>query len=175
MRWDALFADMEMQLAAASAQDVALEVADRTRTERASVLLADRLRAARGEVVLTLRSGVVAGRVVDVGPAWVLLVDGAREHLVPLASVVTVAGLPHAAAPQERSALRRLGLGHALRAVARDRSLVRLVTVGGAVLGRIDAVGADHLDVTPAYEDSGRPTGETRALTFAGIDVISAG
>ena len=174
MRWDALFADMEAQLAAVAAQDLDAEVADRTRTERARVLLTDRLRAVQGDrVQLHLRSGTVLGVVQDVGAAWVLLVDAAREHLVPLTAILAVSGL-RGADVEEPSALRRLGLGHALRAVARDRSLVRVTTGAGTHLGRVDAVGAYHLDLALAYPDSGRPTGETRTVAFAGLDLVSS-
>lgn len=174
MRWDALFADMEAQLAAAAAQDLDAEVADRTRSERARVLLTDRLRAVRGDgVQVQLRSGPVTGEVQDVGAAWVLLVAASREHLVPLAAVVGVSGL-RGADVEEASSLRRLGLGHALRAVARDRSVVRVTTAAGTLLGRVDAVGADHLDLALAYPDSGRPTGEVRTVPFAGLDLVSS-
>ncbi|WP_250448161.1 hypothetical protein [Actinotalea sp. C106] len=175
MRWESLFADMEAQLAAADAQDRADEVAELTRAERATVPLADRLRGSRGEeLTVTLRSGLLlAGRVEDVGPAWMHLLASGREHLVPLGAVVGLSGLGGAVVSQD-GVLRRLGLGHAVRAVARDRSLVRVRTVVGEHLGRVDAVGADHLDVALAYEDSGRPTGRSQVLAFGGLDLISS-
>src|SRR5665647_1322023 len=113
MRWAALFADMELQLDAADARGRDQDVADLTRAERASVLLADRVRACvGGDLRLALRDGTtVAGTVRDVGPVWLLLADNAREHLVPLASVATVAGLGELSAPSEGAVLRRLGLG----------------------------------------------------------------
>ena len=173
MRWDALFADMELQLSSAAAQDRAQEVADRTRTERAAVHLVDRLRAGAGRSVrLTLRSGLrLEGQLVDVGPDWLLL-RAPGEHLVPLAAVVMVATLPADVAPEPGAVLSRLGLGHALRAVARDRLLVRVVTVAGALHGRVDAVGADHLDVALAFEDNGRPTGDRQVVSYAGLDLV---
>lgn len=180
MRWEGLFADMESQLAAAEAQGVADEVAELTRAERSRVELADRLRAASQPesppVTLAVRSGdVVSGRVVDAATAWVLVVDGPREHLVPLGAVVRISGLASTAAPPVGSALRRLGLGHALRAVARDRSVVRLTVGTDRLEGRIDAVGADHLDLTTARGESGRrPTGESHTVPFAGLDLVTS-
>lgn len=179
MRWEHLFEDMESQLAAAQAQARSDEVAELTRAERASVALADRLRSAvapgQGPLVVTTRSGeVVKGAVTDVGPAWVLVEDSAREHLVPLSAVARVSGLPDLAAPTLGPALRRLGVGHVLRAVARDRSIVRLALGGaGALQGRIDAVGSDHLDLTVAYPDSGRPTGERHTVLLVALEVVT--
>lgn len=176
MRWAALFADMELQLGAARAQDREQAVADLTRAERASVLLADRLRACLGhEVRLVLKEATrVAGTTRDVGGSWLLLADHGREHLVPFASVVTVTGLPALAAPPEVGVLRRLGLGHALRAVARDRSLVRVVTTAGDVTGRIDGVGGDHVDVALVHPDSGRPTGECQVVALGELVLLTS-
>ena len=173
MRWDALFADMELQLFSAAAQDRAQEVADRTRTERAAVHLVDRLRSGVGRSVrVTVRTGLcLEGMLVEVGPGWLLL-RAPGEHLVPLAAGVTVGAAPDEVAPAPGAVMSRLGLGHALRAVARDRVLVRAVTLAGTLHGRVDAVGADHLDVALAFEDNGRPTGVRQVVTFAGLDVL---
>lgn len=174
MRWDALFADMELQLEAAAQAERADEVAEITRAERAGVGLADRLRAGTGaDVTLGLRDGgEVRGRLTDVGDTWLLLADGAREHLVPVAALVTVAGLDGAVAPEPGHVARRLGLGHALRAIARDRSLVQVRTAAGAHQGRIDAVAADHLELALTFGDSGRPSGRRLTVAFAGIDQV---
>ena len=51
-----------------------------------------------------------------------------------------------------------------LRAVARDRAVVRVLTTAGETVGRIDAVGADHVDVALVRPDSGRPSGEVRTV-----------
>ena len=58
MRWDALFDDLETQLAASERLDLDAEIADRTRTEAAAVELADRLRGSLGLlIVVQLASG----------------------------------------------------------------------------------------------------------------------
>lgn len=175
MRWSALFADMELQLEAADRHDRDQAVADLTRAERASVGLSDRLRSCVGlDLRVTLRDGtLVGGSVRDVGPAWLLLVDAPRECLVPFGAVATVAGLPAFSAPPDGVALRRLGLGHALRAVARDRTVVRVATTAGETVGRIDGVGADHVDVALVHPDSGRPTGARRTVAFGALLLVA--
>ena len=175
MRWDALFADMELQLDAVDGRGRAQDVADLTRAERASVHLGDRVRGSLfREIGAVLMDGTrVVGAVRDVGPVWVLLVDGNREHLVPLGAVATVVALGELSAPPEGAVLRRLGLGHALRAVARDRRLVDVVTMAGTVTGRLDGVGADHVDVALVHPDSGRPTGELQVVPFAALLLVT--
>ena len=80
----------------------------------------------------------------------------AHEVLVPLG------GRGHRCARSGRSrrparTARRFGLGYALRALSRDRATVAVSLVGGGppLLGTIDAVGADHLDL--AEHDEGVP------------------
>ncbi len=92
--------------------------------------------------------GRVEGEVADLGDGWVLLATTPRrrEALVPLGGVTSVTGLG-AGAVEERSS-RRFGLGYALRALSRDRAVVRVTDVDGSVVvGTIDAVGADALDL----------------------------
>lgn len=173
VRWEALFADLSAQLEAASVAQREADVADLTRAERATVALADRVRAASGaRLAVTLLGGErLEGQVLDAAPTWVLLASGpgGAEAVVPLAAVAVVDGLRPAAAPRPGAVLSRLGLGHVLRAVARDRAVVRVLTTGGTVVGRVDSVGADHLDVALVHADSGRPTGTTRAVGFAAL------
>ncbi len=158
MRWEALFADLEAGLAAAAAQDLRDEVAELTRAERAQVRLADRLRAAAGSPLrLVLREGLgVDGVVGDAAPQWVLLApDAVRRALVPITAVTAAVGLPVHAAPSPGEVERRLGLGHVLRAIARDRVAVRVDATGVSVSGRLERVGADHVDVTPTHAQRG--------------------
>lgn len=175
MRWDDLFADLGSRLDAAEALDRAELVADLTRTERAAVALVDRLVAqGAGQVTLTLRTAeVLTGRVAEVGAGWLLLAEPPREHLVPLGGVVHVGGLAPFAAPPG-GLVRSLGLGRALREIARDRSVV--VVAAGAVqlVGRVDAVGSDHLDLALVQPDTARPTGELRAVPFSALDRVTS-
>ncbi len=174
MRWESLFADLEARLDAALAAERADEVAERTRTERAGVELADRVRAQDGRLEVTLRDGhVVRGTVADAAPQWLLLVEGPREHLVPVSAVAVLAGLTDGAAGDPGVVLSRLGLAHALRGVAQDRSVVRVRVAGLEMLGRVDAVGQDHLDLAEVAGDTGRPTGRRRAVAFRALDLLT--
>ncbi|MGZ4610903.1 MAG: hypothetical protein ACXV2H_11660 [Actinomycetes bacterium] len=162
MRWDELFRDLESQLDAAGAAELAAEVADRTRREVATLSLVDRARGAVGHPVRVqlLGVGALAGMLLQVGAEWLLLRDAAgRDVLVPWSAVVTVAGLGVASgAPGEGGEVfRRLGLGWALRAVVRDRALVSLGLVDGSVVsGTLDRVGSDFVEL------SEHPVGEAR-------------
>lgn len=157
VRWDELFADLEAQLVAARADEARAELSELVRAERATVQLADRLRATRGRPV-RLHVGdlpgdpdaVVGGVLTEVGAGWVLVLEpGSRQALVPLVGVEVVEGLAPHVSPAAGEVERRLGLGVALRALGRDRVEVRVHTRGRAVTGRIDRVGADHLDLAP--------------------------
>ena len=180
MRWEALFADMQAQLDAALAMDRAAEVADLTRAELASVELADRLRGAEGtDVRLVVAGGqLVAGRLLEVAAQWVLVAEGTRQALVPLGALVGVRGLPALSVPVAGLVARRLGLGQALRALARDRVGVRIVTDGSELAGRIERVGADHLDLTAGVDAAvyaradGQPDAHLWSVPFAALRVV---
>ncbi len=181
MRWEALFADMEAQLDAARAAELAADVADLTRAERATVRLVGRLRAAQ-DTDLTVRVAggeAVTGTVLEVAEQWLLLADGPRRALVPTAAIQAATDLPVATRPSaEVHVARRLGLGHALRALARDRVVVRLTADGVQAAGRLDRVGADHVDLTVGA-DLARPRPGSTAVVWtvplAAIRVVRSG
>ena len=177
MRWEDLFADLESQREAEQRRELDAEVADRTRRERATVSLGDRLAAAgAGPVSVTRRDGSrLSGRVADVGDGWCLLGEAGRAPcLVPISAVASVTGL--AARAVEGSVGRRFGLGYALRAVSRDRAVVRLTDATGATCtGTIDAVGSDHLELAEHAADlPRRPENLTghRVVPFASIVLV---
>jgi hypothetical protein len=174
MRWESLFADMEAQLAAARLADVRADVAELARAERASITLAARARSSAGRQVRVLVGGsdVVEGELIDAAPQWLLLATSpARRALVPLRAAVAVDGLAPHAAPYAGSVESRLGLGHALRALARDRVAVRVRTGDVDLTGRIERVGADHLDLA---EVDGARRGAW-AVAFATLRVVQTG
>jgi hypothetical protein len=162
MRWESLFADLEAQADALDLAERAAEVAEHTRIEIGRVRLLDRL---RGGVDARVRVGCVSGLTVRgvlraVGVGWLLLdEDTGREALVRLDAVTTIAGLgrPSGVPDTEGFVESRLGLRHALRAVARDRSTVRAILLDAtAVDGTLDRVGADFVEL------AAHPVGEPR-------------
>ena len=167
MRWEGLFDDLAAQWDAEERRDRDAEVADRTRRDRAAVALLERLAAHRGaRLGVRLRAGVsLEGEVSDLGRDWLLLrLDtGRREALVPLAAVTALAGLPGRSGPV--GSARRFGLGYALRALSRDRAVVRVTDVAGrTTTGTIDAVGADAVDLAEHPPEEPRRAANVRAV-----------
>jgi hypothetical protein len=178
MRWERLFDDLETQLAAEDRRELDLEVADRTRRERALLGLHERLAAAVNGDTLSLRVvgvGVLVGRVTAVGADW-LLVEERPElpALVPFAALRAVTGLR--GAQQTGAVAKAFALGAALRAVSRDRAVVDIVDLEGTVVtGTIDAVGLDSLDVAEHASDLPRRPEHviaTRTIPSCAIAVV---
>ena len=181
MRWDELFGDLEAQLEAAETAEAASEAADRTRREAARLRLLDRLRPAVGhDLRLQVRgAGQLSGRLVEVGAQWVLVAEQAgRQALVPLVAVLAVSGLGVQSVPpdQQDRVFDRLGLGSALRAIARDRLPVTATLVDGSTLtGTVDRVGADFLELTEHAVGEPRRRSQvtgTRAVPFEALAVL---
>jgi hypothetical protein len=153
MRWDGLFADLEAQAEALDVAERAAEIDERARLEIGRIRLLDRLRPTVGlPVRLRCRGAVtVAGPLRRVGPDWLLVDEGSeREALVVLAAVLGVSGLARlSGVPDSEGVVEsRLGLRHALRGIARDRSAVRITDQSGATVdGTIDRLGADYVEV----------------------------
>jgi len=155
VRWDHLFADLEGQLEAERSAQFQADVAELTRAERAAVELTSRVLAQKGaEVVVALVTGdTVRGTVADAAAQWILLAEGARQVLVPRAAIAAVHGLgsrTRAATEVER----RLSLGHALRALSRDRARVVVRTRGHELSGIVGAVGSDCVDIATGAEST---------------------
>ena len=179
-RWEALFADLAGEFAAADAADLRSEVADRTRHEYGSVRLVDRLRPAVGHPIRIANSAgvVVTGRLTDVGGDWVLVAEPSGSALVPLAHVTSVTGLgPLSATPgSEGRVVAALRLRHALRRLARDRAGVVITTVDGAVTsGTLDRVGADFVEIAEHPPGEPRRPGcvrQVRTVPVAAVAVL---
>lgn len=181
MRWDGLFADLEAQAAAMAGAELGAEVQDRTRLENSRLSLQDRLRPAVGSRIrLRCLAGVtLTGRLCRVSPEWLLLDEGAgREAVVACAAIGSVAGLGRAAAAPDSAPLieSRLGLGHVLRGVARDRSVLRLQLADSSVMdGTLDRVGADFVELALHAAGELRRRGEVRevlAIPFGAIVAV---
>lgn len=180
MRWEQLFADLAAQLDEQEAAQEQAEDASRARAEYGRLLLADRVRGSLGQPV-SLRcrgAGELAGRLVDVGIDWLLLVDEqGREVLVAADAVTAVAGLVARTAgqPLEGEVARRLDLRRALRGLARDRATVSCLLEDGGVLGgTVDRVGADFLELAVHPLDSPRRRGAVTAVLAVPLRAVVA-
>jgi hypothetical protein len=180
MRWDKLFADLEAQLAAADAAELASEVADRTRREIGQLRLVDRLRPGVGATVGASVQGLgsVTGKVLDVGTDWLLLQEtGARDLLVASAALLSVTGVGGASEVpgSEGDVVRALDLRWALRGLVRDRAAVQVVLRDATTLsGTLDRVGADHVDVAEHPQGEARRAGAVRQVRLVPLHAIAA-
>lgn len=184
MRWTRLFDDLEAQLAVQERAELLADVAEHTRSERARVHWVERLVAtAPGPVGVRVRGvGQVTGTVHEVGSDWFLLlvsVQGPqrRRHvLIPQHAVLSLSGLSGRADQRAGASRRRFDLRQALRALSRDRCLVRVTDVdGGHLTGTIDRVGRDHLDLADHADDEPRRAGAVRTthtVPSAGVAVL---
>ena len=184
MRWDGLFADLEAQLEAAAAAELADEVSERTRREVALLGMVDRLRPMAGHplVVTVPGHGALRGRLVDAGSDWLLMEEPAkRELLVPLSAVLGVGGLgARTTSPgSEGQVAGRLDLRWALRGLARARTGMAVGLVDGSlVTGTLDRVGADHLDLAEHGLGEARRAAsvrQVRMVPLAAVAVIRSG
>ncbi len=153
MRWDQLFADLEARFAAAQDAELNAEIADRVRSETARTGLADRLAAATGSAlqVLALGGTTATGTVGRTGPDWLLLTESnGVEVLLPLSGIAAVVGLPRSVGRPGGGGMvgARLGLGSALRAIARDRWPVVVELVDSTTAsGTVERVGRDFIEL----------------------------
>ena len=167
MRWDSLFDDLESQLERErTAEELDLE-AEEERLRLGRLAIRDRLvalAAAPGERPLRLALAGGTRLVVHphtIGRDWVsaALPDG-RQCIVPLASIasislsqVEVATSLHGASASRDTISGRLGLPFVLRDLCRRRRQVEVTTADGILVGTIDRVGRDHVDL--ALHESG--------------------
>ncbi|MCX6500304.1 MAG: hypothetical protein NTU93_16145 [Arthrobacter sp.] len=177
MRWDTLFADLEAQLAAGERLDLDVEIDERARVDAAAVELADRLRGSVGlRIGVHLGSGrVCEGTLSHAGSQWLVLDEERHQVLIPYTSAVRYAGLSRLAVGAGPSVRQRLGLGSALRGLARGRASLAVMVWQGAteesvLHGVIDRVGRDFLDLAVT-----RPGEERRPANVSGVATIPFG
>ncbi|MGO1317330.1 MAG: hypothetical protein ACTMIR_09890 [Cellulomonadaceae bacterium] len=163
MRWAALFADLEAQLEAAEHADQDARVLELTRVEVAAVTLADRLRGVVGaSLQVRLRDGAdERGVLCEVADTWFLLDQDGRQVLVPMSAVSWAHGIGLRVVEARTRVSARLTLGHVLRALSRDRVAVQVSVDHTALVGRIDRVGRDYLEIADlaVERSSERPRG----------------
>lgn len=180
MRWDDLFADLDAQLDAAEAADLAGEVADRTRREVGLLGLSNRLRATTSSPLGVTSSGLgtVHGALLDVGVDWLLLQEtGQRELLLRTAAVLAITGVgSRSDVPGGAGEVgRKLDLRWALRGITRSRAGVQVVLVDSTVLaGTLDRVGADHVDVAEHPPGEARRASAVRQVRVVPLTALSA-
>lgn len=177
MRWERFFEDLEAEADGVVGAERHAEVADRASREVGRQHLTDRLRVATGReiVIRVTAAGLVRGAIAATGNGWVRLEEmPGGQVLVPLRHVLAISGLGQKAdvPGAEGKVGARLGLGYALRELARDRERV-VVTLAdaGAFTGVIARVGSDFVDIAEA-RGPGEPTG-VRALTAVPFDAIA--
>ncbi|WP_354351467.1 hypothetical protein [Pseudarthrobacter sp. PvP090] len=171
MRWDALFDDLETQMAASERLELDAEIAERTRSESAAVELADRLRGSLGLlIVVELASGsTFEGFLSHAGSQALVLDEPRHQVLIPYASAVRYLGLSRHAVSEPSRVRQRLGLASALRGLARDRTGLAVLTSGGSagetmLHGVIDRVGRDYLDLAVTGEGEDRRAANVRQV-----------
>lgn len=179
MRWDALFADLEAQLASAGQSGLEAEIAERQRGEFSAIELSARLRGQLGRTLkihLDGTGGPLAGQLAQMGAGWLLLQSPAKSHLVPLVAVRMVEGMDRFAMPGTAGI--QLGLQSALRGIARDRYPVMLALRGagaqeGTLHGSIDRVGRDFLELAVVEQGEARRRENVASATLIPLREIT--
>lgn len=177
MRWEALFADLEAQLAAAQTAEFTAAVAEASRLEASRIRFTERLRAHQErELGLQLAGGErLVVRLGAVGADWLAGVAHPHSVLVPLTGVLAVDGMDREAARAEPSASRsRLGITAPLRRLARDREQVSVHGAQGLLAsGLIAGVGRDYVEIAPTRkEDPSSRRGGGRSVRVVPIHAV---
>lgn len=181
MRWDALFEDLEAQLASERLLGLESEVSERARVEIAGIDVCDRLRGAIGqEIEVKLRSGThVSGTLSHVGSESFVLDQGRQQWLVPLSAALAYQGLGRQALAVQSTASQRLGLASALRMLARDRAEVAVHLLESAqgeeaMRGVVDRVGRDHFDLAVMLPGEVRRSGNVVSVATIPFQSLAA-
>jgi hypothetical protein len=177
MRWDDLFADLEAQAQALLTAERDAEVAELIRLETSRLELASRLGPALGATIRVRCLGgmVLAGRLSAIGAGWLLLDEEAgREAFVATSAVISIAGLGRSAGPPVPALDARLGIGRALRGLARDRSVVRACLTDSTVIdGTVDRAGSDFVEFAVHAAGEPRRRAEVREVLVLPIGALA--
>jgi hypothetical protein len=179
MRWDALFNDMESQLAEADRLALETEVNDRARAEMVGLPLEDRLRATIGcRIGVHLLCGdSIQGELLHAGADALVLDAGRHQVLIPYWAAARYTGLGRHTRAENSRVRRSLGFAHSLRSLARDRSEL-VVTIGGGagmtrLAGVIDRVGSDYLDLAAVVPGEARRSGSVGQVSAIPFSVVA--
>jgi hypothetical protein len=181
MRWNALFRDLELQLAEAAVLDMESEIAERSRADLAAIALDDRLRGSLGcHIGAHLRSGpVFAGTLTHAGSESLVVDEALHQVLIPYAAVSHYTGLGRFAVAEASTVRRRLGLASALRGLARDRAQLTAYLAGRSLdaqlQGVIDRVGQDFFDLALTLPGEARRAGrvaDVATVPFGALDAL---
>ena len=157
-----------------------------------AVLAIQRLSGAIGTTIRVRLAGgpVVSGILREVGPDWLLLTEGQqRECLIASAAVIAVEGLRATTGLELSGVALRLDFRKALRGLARDRSPVALALAGwsggaaglgaaagsagpGEIIGTIDRVGADFIEVAVHAAWEPRRASAVRSVALVPLTAI---
>jgi hypothetical protein len=181
MRWDALFEDLESQVAEADRLALDAEISERARAEMVGLELADRLRAVLGcRLTIYLASGEsFSGTLAHAGGDALVLDEEQHQLLIPYAAAVRYVGLGRLSLAESSSVRRGIGLASALRGMARDRSELSIMlgsTTGTVRLaGVIDRVGRDYFDLavlSPGEVRRSPTVSQIATIPFAALAAI---
>lgn len=181
MRWNALFQDLELQLAEAGLLDLESEIAERSRADLAAIALGDRLRGSLGcHVGVHLGSGqVFAGTLTHAGSESLVIDEALHQVLIPYAAVGHYTGLGRYSVGEASPVRRRLGLASALRGLARDRAGLTVLVAGRSrdlqLQGVIDRVGRDFFDLALTLPGEARRAGrvaDVATVPFQALDAL---
>lgn len=174
MDMSAFIAELEARFDDERGRDLDALIDELTDAERASVTLSARLAGADGDITLALRGGLtVTGSVLDSTRSWVLLRGSLDDSLIMLSAIVAAWPLGRSVA-RESSVRGGVGVGHVLRELGARGVGVVIESDGGDHRGIIDAVYADHVDVTLSgaalgYDGRDEQEGQTVSLALAGL------
>lgn len=177
MRWDLLFADLEAQMDAASQLDLERRVNELARVEASQLTLSEALRGSvNSRLSIVLGNGTAFhGLVVKVEPQWVLLNEGGRSVILPLAKILRVQGI--GAQRAKTTSNIPFTLAAALRVLARNRAMVVLDldgARGASVRGVLDQVGADYVQLLQLADGVGRDGGNRQGSVVVPIAALSS-